>query len=416
MYYSMVRDGERNCQVVIAHEEDFEETLVDHNGGEPTTHRWHEGKYHFEDGTLPGTGIVPFQINTAETIIEGIRSVDWQDIRKALPPLNTVIRKVTDPSPLFQSTHLDPGDRRVISFITGNDSIQDICKRSDIGDLKTLTSIYTLLALRIAESGEMKDQSVKEILFQEEREASAPKTTSSSPAVDGEVLVNRELLQNAYDSLARQNYYEILGVGHSASPPEIKKAYLGLSKLYHPDRYAGTPLADMQPKLETLFKSINEAYQTLRDKPRRDQYNLDLASGTKQYGQEEKQPVVDQVEINKASAVAQFTEGTKHMRVQNYWGAEEAFRSAVRLDPIKAEYSYHLGLALLHLPRRDHESEEYFLKAVKLAPSRVEYFMELGNYYLKRGAKAKALTMYQSALKRDPNSEKIKQAVKSAGG
>jgi cytochrome c-type biogenesis protein CcmH/NrfG len=42
--------------------------------------------------------------------------------------------------------------------------------------------------------------------------------------------------------------------------------------------------------------------------------------------------------------------------------------------------------------------------------------MELGNYYMKNGDKAKALPMYQSALKRDPKSEKIKQAVKNAGG
>jgi cytochrome c-type biogenesis protein CcmH/NrfG len=104
------------------------------------------------------------------------------------------------------------------------------------------------------------------------------------------------------------------------------------------------------------------------------------------------------------------------MRVRNYWGAEEAFRGAVRLDPSKADYVFHQGLAVLHVPRRGHEAEEYFLKAIKLASSRVEYYMELGNYYMKNGAKAKALTMYQSALKRDPNSEKIKQAVKTAGG
>jgi tetratricopeptide (TPR) repeat protein len=378
---------------------------------------WREGRYRFEENVLPGAEIVPFQMSAADLIIQGVRSLDWPAIRTALPPLNTIVRKVVDPLPLFQSAHLEQNELKVIPLITGNDSIQDICGRSNLGDLKTLSSIYILLALRMVETGGIKDQEEKALLFQVEREAfSAKASTASAPTAAGEALVNRELLQNAYDSLAMQNYYEILGVGHSATPQEIKKAYFGLARLYHPDRYAGTQLADMKQKLEALFKSINEAYQVLRDKAKRDQYNLDLASGTKQYGQEEQQPVVDKQEIDKASAAAKFNEGMKQLRVRNYWGAEEVFRGAVRLDPSKAEYVFHLGLALLHLPRRGHEAEEYFIKAIKLASSHVEYYLELGNFYMKNGNKTKALPVFQAALKRDPESEQIKQAVKATGG
>ncbi len=372
---------------------------------------WREGRYRYEDGVLAGAEIVPFQMNTAELILEGIRSLDWQNIRASLPSMNTIIRKASDPSPSFQASDLDPTERTILSLIDGKSSIQDLCNASNLGDLKTLSALYILLALKLAEKGAVKDQDEREFLFRDEQRSS---DDTAPDVVVTETTVNKELLQNAYDSLDIQNYYEVLGVGHSATPQEIRKAYYTLSKLYHPDRYTDPQYADIQQKMKTLFESINEAYHILRIKEKRDQYNLDLASGIKKYGQETRQPM-DLEEINKTAAIAQFAEGMKQFRVQNFWGAEEAFRGAVRLDPSKAEYLYYQALSLAHMPRRRHEAEEFFVKAIKLAPSHIDYYLELGNFYMKDGLKPKALVVYQNALKRDPKSEKIKLAIKAAG-
>lgn len=56
------------------------------------------------------------------------------------------------------------------------------------------------------------------------------------------------------------NLYEVLGVSPSASDDEIKKAYRELAKKYHPDNYAGSPLADVA---EQKMKEINEAYDEI---------------------------------------------------------------------------------------------------------------------------------------------------------
>ncbi|MFH1175309.1 MAG: molecular chaperone DnaJ [bacterium] len=61
-----------------------------------------------------------------------------------------------------------------------------------------------------------------------------------------------------------KNYYDILGVSRSASDEEIKKAYRKLAHQYHPDKQGGD---------EAKFKEINEAYQTLSDKAKRQQYD-----------------------------------------------------------------------------------------------------------------------------------------------
>ena len=62
----------------------------------------------------------------------------------------------------------------------------------------------------------------------------------------------------------KRDYYEILGVGKTASEDEIKKAFRKLAVKYHPDKEGGD---------ETKFKEANEAYEVLKDKQKRQRYD-----------------------------------------------------------------------------------------------------------------------------------------------
>jgi DnaJ-class molecular chaperone len=227
-------------------------------------------------------------------------------------------------------------------------------------------------------------------------------------------MLTKEELREAYDNLKQQDHYEVLGVGRGASPQDVKKAYFSLAKLYHPDRHFSPEMGDLKEKLETLFVAIHEAYDTLTDQAKRDRYDLEFASGTKKPGAAESARA-KQADTGDAAA-ARFSEGMKQFTANDFWDAAESFQWAVRLDPGNAEYVFRLGLALSRMPRRGREAEERFTKAIELTPSRIEYYLELGNFYEKNGLKAKALAVYQEALKRDPGSEKIKETIKRASG
>lgn len=67
--------------------------------------------------------------------------------------------------------------------------------------------------------------------------------------------------------MARQDYYETLGISRSASKDEIKKAYRKLAMQYHPDRNPDDPEAEQR------FKEIGEAYEVLADEQKRAAYD-----------------------------------------------------------------------------------------------------------------------------------------------
>jgi curved DNA-binding protein len=64
-----------------------------------------------------------------------------------------------------------------------------------------------------------------------------------------------------------KDYYEVLGVGKDASEKEIKQAFRKLAKKLHPDTNPDNPQA------EAKFKEINEAYEVLGDKEKREKYD-----------------------------------------------------------------------------------------------------------------------------------------------
>ena len=67
--------------------------------------------------------------------------------------------------------------------------------------------------------------------------------------------------------MAKQDYYDLLGVSREAGKDEIKRAYRKQAMQYHPDRNPDDPEA------EKKFKEVGEAYEVLSDEQKRAAYD-----------------------------------------------------------------------------------------------------------------------------------------------
>lgn len=79
-----------------------------------------------------------------------------------------------------------------------------------------------------------------------------------------------------------KDYYKALGVEAGASDADIKAAYRRLARKYHPD-------VSKEAGAEERFKSINEAYEVLKDPGKRNAYDQLRVGGFRQ-GQEFRPP------------------------------------------------------------------------------------------------------------------------------
>jgi curved DNA-binding protein CbpA len=87
------------------------------------------------------------------------------------------------------------------------------------------------------------------------------------PPIDASLDISSDLQRELLEFAKRLDrpYHEILGVPHDADERAIKKAYFGLSKRLHPDRYFRRRIGPFAPLVETCFRKLLEAYELLSD-------------------------------------------------------------------------------------------------------------------------------------------------------
>lgn len=67
-------------------------------------------------------------------------------------------------------------------------------------------------------------------------------------------------------TMAKKDYYDVLGVARNASADEVKKSFRRLARRYHPD-------VNQDEGAEEKFKELNEAYEVLSDDQKRSAYD-----------------------------------------------------------------------------------------------------------------------------------------------
>lgn len=147
--------------------------------------------------------------------------------------------------------------------------------------------------------------------------------------------------------------YSVLGVSRDASDEEIRRAYLELARKYHPDKYAGSDLAELA---EEKMKEVNSAYDAIQEmragKPGGgSSYGNNYSSNSGSTGiyaeirrainmgdMLKAQNLLNSVPLGDRNAEWDFLSGCVMLRRGYYVDAQRYFESATSKDPQNEEY------------------------------------------------------------------------------
>ena len=136
------------------------------------------------------------------------------------------------------------------------------------------------------------------------------------------------VLREAAQKLVAADYFVALGVSRTASPEEVKKAFVEAAKTWHPDRVPAG-LEDARPLLSKLFARLELARATLSDPARKKQYLDDLAKPA---------TAATAGDVSSAEATLEFRKAEVLLKKNDAAGAEAHLRKAVQLAPSNVEY------------------------------------------------------------------------------
>lgn len=104
-------------------------------------------------------------------------------------------------------------------------------------------------------------------------EHEAEKLISKSKLLEKEFATEAKRLGIAINSADSRSYYEALGIKFTTDQTAIKAAYQSMVKKYHPD-------VNKDKSAEQKIIDINEAYSVLKDKRKKEVYDLSSARGS----------------------------------------------------------------------------------------------------------------------------------------
>jgi len=152
-------------------------------------------------------------------------------------------------------------------------------------------------------------------------------------------------------------HYKILRVERWADSKEVKKAYFGVSKEFHPDTFFRKNIGSYKTKIEGIFKRISNAYEVLSNEQKRAAYDAslpyepspeeieeqqhkeDLRQRDERLKEERRQRLMRRMPIGKQMARARrhLEEARKHREEGDLVQAANSAKIALVLDPDNEE-------------------------------------------------------------------------------
>jgi tetratricopeptide (TPR) repeat protein len=215
--------------------------------------------------------------------------------------------------------------------------------------------------------------------------------------VDKELDRNLEEILKLYEQVksGRSDYYEILGVQHTANYNEIKNAYFNYAKKYHPDRISSAPDPEIKEKANYVFAEINKAYETLGNPDKKNAYD------SKGYKEDNQLAPIQENLIERARLLHRKAKSMYNQ--EKYWEASSLLDEAVKLDPNKASYFLLLGMCQMNVPQLRRRAADNLQMAIDLEHWNVDAFITMGLLLMSENQPLRAEGYFRKVLSINPD-------------
>lgn len=170
-----------------------------------------------------------------------------------------------------------------------------------------------------------------------------------------------------------QNLFEVLEIPLTATRDEVKQAYFVAAKRYHPDRLVSMGLESLRPDVEKIFRRVSEAYGTLFDDERRNDYKATLGKP------KEDDAAAHAKAMKMLEADMALRRGEVLLKKNDFLGAIREFEQAVQLDAQNGEHLAYLTWARVCAGQTTYaEAKSLLNQSVKLSPRCAQAYYYLG--------------------------------------
>lgn len=234
--------------------------------------------------------------------------------------------------------HFSPADEAVLAAFEPSATIAEAALRCGQSRLRVAQIAYTLWACQMLKGADSARDATTGGHAVVGAEPPVRKASIGAGTTDPARLASftAELERLEAGVRAGAHAFELMGVPLSAGRAEVKAAWHGLSRRFHPDALAHQELGHLRERSAAVFASLNEAYQILNDTRQREELSSLLrAGGRPSGGSGPSTPAPTTKEILESEMLAR--EGDRSLRAGHFDRALERYRQAAARSPDEVE-------------------------------------------------------------------------------
>ena len=324
--------------------------------------------------------------------------------REDVPLIKT--REFDKLMPFFRRTF---SASNIASEIDGHATYRSIARKHSADAASVVPQLFALVTSGMAVLRQMNAETamevavniaaaeIAEIGVDEDSEGLEFEADEDEGDVHPDDLRARANIERYHDQVMSKDFFEIFGATRDTDGDAIKAAYFELAKKWHTDTFSGRNLGRSKRKLDEIFARITEAYETITNNQRREEYIVYIDRKAKGLP-------TDVNEIFRAEQL--YDQALAMMRRRDWKGAKQVLDEAVMLNPDPLYFAT-LGWVTFNLNQRSQhavtEAVQHLKRAVGEQENLPVAYQYLGQICFARQNYVEAKKWWSKCLEFEPN-------------